>query len=162
TTLKMRWAVPVGPHPSSLAYGFNAVWVVDSGDQQLRELDPGDGHLLAQVNTSLDPIAVAILDRVWVLAAGNATADGYDPHSPVQDRSGLEFIQATSMDVGFDAVWVAAAGSVRRLSSGGGDATDFEVGGQSLLVAAGRDVIWVASAEGELRAMDPATGQVLA
>jgi hypothetical protein len=63
----------------AVASGFGAVWVVDAGDRQLRQLAPADGRELRKANTSLDPIAVVTTDRVWVLSFGNATADGYDP-----------------------------------------------------------------------------------
>ena len=123
TTLKLRWAVAVGPRPVALAYGFDAVWVVDAGDRRLRKLSPVDGHLLAQVNTSFGPIAVVASERVWVLAAGNATVDGYDPQTMVQDRSGRPVTRPTSMAVGPGALWVADAGGLQRVPLAGGDAT---------------------------------------
>jgi DNA-binding beta-propeller fold protein YncE len=161
-TLTMRWAVAVGPRPVALAYGFDAVWVVDAGDRQLRKLSPVDGHVLAQANSSLGPVAVAAVERVWVLAAGNATVDGYDPQTLVQDRSGRDLTQPTSMAAGSGALWVAAGGSLHRVPSAGGESTGFDVGADSELVAVSPQVIWVTSAHGELRAIDPATGQVLA
>jgi DNA-binding beta-propeller fold protein YncE len=94
--LSVRWVASVGPRPVALAYGFGALWVLDAGDRKLRELDPGDGNVLGTANTSIDPVAVTILDRVWVLAAGNATVDGYNPQTLTQDRSGLPLVAPTS------------------------------------------------------------------
>jgi hypothetical protein len=47
----------------AVASGFGAIWVVDAGDRQLRQLSPTDGHELRKANTSLDPIAVVTTDR---------------------------------------------------------------------------------------------------
>ncbi len=161
TTLTMRWSVTVGPRPVALAYGFDAVWVVDAGDRRLRKLSPVDGQVLGQVSTSIGPIAVVTAERVWVLAAGNATVDGYDPQTLVQDRSGRPVTQPTSMAAGPGALWVADAGGLQRVPLAGGDTTAFDVGADSELVAVGPQVIWVTSADRELRALNPATGQVL-
>ena len=173
TTLELRWQVAVGPRPVALAYGFDAVWVVDSGDRSLRKIDPTDGHQLGRTNTSLGPIDVAVLDRVWVLAAGNSTVDGYDPQLLSQDRNSHFTGQCTSLSAGAGAIWVAAAGSVRRVPLTGGESTDFEVGAESGLIAVSSDLVWVGSTnlvvavgrtpgDADLRVLDPATGRVLA
>ena len=162
-TLARRWEVAVGPHPVALAYGFGAIWVVDSGDRKLRKLASDDGRLLGQANTSLDPVGVlTTADRVWVLAAGNATIDGYDPQTVLQDRSGTLLPGGTSAAGGVDALWVASSGILRRVPAPGGDSTSFDVGAPVRLVAAGGPAVWAAASDGRLLAVDPASGRVLA
>jgi hypothetical protein len=160
--LSLRWAVTVGPHPVGLAYGFGALWVVDGGDRQLRELAPGDGHLLGHANTSLDPIAVTTLDRVWVLAAGNNTVDGYNPQNLTQDRSGRGLASPTSFAAGSGALWATTRDGLLRVLSTGSDAVVVDAGGPVSLVASDGQLLWLTSPSGELRAFDPAIGQVLA
>ena len=159
--LSVRWVASVGPRPVALAYGFGALWVVDAGDRKLRELDPGDGHVLGLANTSIDPVAVTILDRVWVLAAGNATVDGYNPQTLTQDRSGRGLFSPTSVTVGSGVLWVATRDGLCRVLPTGGDASTVDTGGAASLVAAGGQLVWLTSATGEVRAFDPATSRVL-
>jgi hypothetical protein len=66
------------------------------------------------------------------------------------------------MAAGSDAVWVAAGGGLHRVPLAGGDATGFDVEADSQLVAVSPQVVWVTSADEELRGLDPGTGRVLA
>jgi YVTN family beta-propeller protein len=159
-TLAVRWTVTVGPHPVALTYGLGAVWVVDAGDRQLRKLSPSDGHLLGQANTSLDPVGVTTVDRVWVLAAGNATADGYDPQTLQQDRSAIGLPQSTAMASDPAGLWIVANGQLHRVPAAGGDGTVVDLGTTVDLVAIGPGIVWATSADRELLAVDPATGAV--
>jgi DNA-binding beta-propeller fold protein YncE len=162
-TLAPRWDVAVGPHPVAVTYGLGALWVVDSGGRHLLKIAPADGHLLGQSNTSLDPVGVVTTqDRVWVLSAGNATVDGYDPQTLLQDRAGLGLPGPTSAAPGAGVVWVASGGALHRVPTAGGDGTVFDVGGPVRLVAAGTSAVWVATDDGRLLTVDPASGQVLA
>jgi len=160
--LSLRWAVAVGPRPVAIAYGFDAVWVVDAGDRKLRKLAPADGHLLGQASTSIGPVALSTVDRVWVLAAGNNTVDGYDPQAITQNRSGVGLPGPTSFAVGSGAVWAATSDGLLRVILAGGDAVAVDAGGPVSLVASDGQLLWLASAGGEMRAFDPAIGQVLA
>jgi hypothetical protein len=161
-TLATEWAVSVGPRPTAISYGLGALWVVDAGDQQLRELSPVDGHLIGQANTSLDPVGLATTDRVWVLAPGNATADGYDPQTLQQDRSALNVPQATAVVGDSGGLWVVSGGQLHRIPDAGGDGAVVDLGAAIDLIAEGTDTLWAASADRELIAVDPTTGGVLA
>jgi DNA-binding beta-propeller fold protein YncE len=159
-TLKTSWTVSVGPRPVALTYGLGAVWVVDAGDRQLRKLSPSDGHVIGRSNTSLDPIGVIATDRVWVLAAGNATADGYDPQTLQQDRSAPGLANSTALAADSTGLWVVAAGQLHRVPAAGGDGTVVDLGSTIDLVAAGPGTVWATAVSQELFAVDPATGTV--
>jgi DNA-binding beta-propeller fold protein YncE len=159
-TLKTLWTVAVGPRPVALTYGLGAVWVVDAGDRELRKLSPSDGRLIGHANTSLDPIGVTTADRVWVLAAGNATADGYDPQTLMQDRSAPGLAGSSGLAADSNGVWVVAGGQLHRVPAAGGDGTVVDLGSTVDLVAIGPDTVWATADDRELLAVDPATGTV--
>jgi DNA-binding beta-propeller fold protein YncE len=159
-TLGQRWAVSVGPHPVALSYGLGAIWVVDSGDRQLRKLSPADGHVLGRANTSIDPAGVTTTDRVWVLAAGNATADGYDPQTLQQDRSARNLSRPTAIAADAGGLWVVASGQLHHVPATGGDGTVVDLGPTLDLVAAGPQTVWATSVDRELLGIDPATGRI--
>jgi outer membrane protein assembly factor BamB len=160
-SLRPRWSVAVGPRPVAVAYGLGYVWVADAGDRQLRQLAPADGHEVRRTNTSLDPVAVVTTDRVWVLSAGNATADGYDPQTLRQDRAARALVRPTAIAAAADEVWVATDGQLARVPATGGDATTVDVGSPVGLVAINDDAVWAAGPDGTLIAVDPRTGAVL-
>jgi hypothetical protein len=68
-----------GANPDAIAYGAGRVWVADSVDRELFEIDPGTDALERTWQLDLQPSAIATGDgRVWVAGYGSAMVEKLD------------------------------------------------------------------------------------
>jgi len=159
-SLDVEWTIAAGPRPVAIAYGQGAVWVVDAGDRRLRKLDPASGRVLGQASTSIDPVAVVVTNVVWVVSAGNATVDGYDPQTLQQSHAILPAPNGTSFGAAANALWVGGGGQLRRAPAEGGVATVVDLGVQVDLIATSGGPLWATTADGQLLAIDAETNVI--
>ena len=79
----MTQTIPLpGANPDAIAFGAGRLWVADSVDRELFELDPATGSLRADAAAGLQPSAIALgAGAVWVAGYDAATVEKLDPAS---------------------------------------------------------------------------------
>lgn len=77
--------ITVKPHSYAAAFGFNAVWVSNSGTDYnqtgtVQRIDPATNHVAATITVGLAPHFIAAGENgVWVLNQGDGTVTRIDP-----------------------------------------------------------------------------------
>jgi len=118
-TNKLLATIRVGPRPSSITVGEDAVWVTSEDDQTVSRIDPKTDRLSLTSAAGADPIHVAAGEgAVWVSNRADKTLIRFDPRT-------LKIVQTFLPDasrycgpaaVGEGAVWVAASAGLTRVS----------------------------------------------
>jgi peptide/nickel transport system substrate-binding protein len=152
--------------PSGVASGAGAVWVTDSADDKLLEVNPAE-----QVETSIPvghgPAGVAVGGgEVWVANQLDGTVSEVNPGAGVPVGSPIPVgIGPSAVAFGFGSVWVAnvTGDSLTRINAATGKVlTTIPLGSSPAGVAVGLGSVWVAAQEsGLLLRVDPAGDQVV-
>jgi YVTN family beta-propeller protein len=59
--------IPVGSHPSAIAYGAGSVWVTNAGDGTISRIDPATNNVTKTIKVGNDPEGIIVGEgRVWV------------------------------------------------------------------------------------------------
>ncbi len=140
-----------------VAVGGQAVWVTDSGTDQLTKIDPLTNRVVATISVPPSPTGLVVgYGRVWVMVS---PANGAGEVVPVNIDTGrfgaiIPVAQAQAIAAGGGAIWLATGevapqgpallridprtGSVRPVTG------PTPMLGQILVVAAGHGTVWVA------------------
>ncbi|MDT5233357.1 MAG: virginiamycin lyase, partial [Mycobacterium sp.] len=152
--------------PGGVAVGLGQVWVTNTADDALREIDPASSQPAGSpIPVGSSPTGVAVAGgRVWVVDGGDRRVVEYDPRSgkilkrvPVGNGAG-------PIATGHGVVWVvnSADGSVQRIDTASGRVSPpISVGAAPSAVAVGGGAAWVTDeADGLLARIDEQTLQV--
>jgi peptide/nickel transport system substrate-binding protein len=127
-------------------------------------IDPGSGHLVAEVGVDLSPTAlVSGFDVLWSVNTGANTVSRIDPAQRRVTRTYDVGVAPSAIAVGLGAVWVAnsGSGSVTRIDPTTSDSRTIDVGTSPGGVAIARGAVWVTNTgDGTVSRIDPAQGVV--
>ena len=155
-----------GASAAALAYGEGGLWVGDTTDDTLIQLDPVTGAVRRTVAVDLRPTALAI-------GAGAIWAADYDGHSvaEVDPRSGRTVARVNvgkgpaALAVGSRSIWVASAldSTVSRIDPiRGSVVATIAVGSGPTALAVAGDSVWVANQySGTVSEIDPQRNAVV-
>lgn len=155
-----------GAEPGPLVVARHSVWVIDESEGRLLRFpaDPGAGA--EPEVTGLDaaePNDIAYgRGALWVSdAAGKLLR--VDPGDPAEQQAFEAGGSPASVLVAAGWVWLAdpASGSVTALDPKGDAGPEFAVGGEPRDLAADREHLWVANADGYVSSIDLGTGAVV-
>ena len=170
TTERSRWStrrrtgvvqtVVVGNGPAGIVADGARVWVANSVDATVTEIDATDGSVVKTYPVGERPVALAVADgAVWVANASDGTMSRVVSGDGETGTTNVGRGPA-SIESAFGSLWVANAedGTLTTIDSATGSMTTERVGeGADALASAGGS-IWVASArEGTIVRIDPAT-----
>jgi streptogramin lyase len=156
-----RADVPVGNHPTGVAIGGGAVWVINASDQTLTRIDASNGHGSPAKAVGGTPTGIAYgADSVWVSSSSSGAVFRFDATGrkvrQIQVPDGV-----AGMAFGVDALWIASPldNTVIRVDPvTNGIAAAIPVGRGPQAVAVGGSAIWVAnSLDHTLSRIDAAT-----
>jgi branched-chain amino acid transport system substrate-binding protein len=174
----------VGSAPSQIAVGAGEVWVLNSADNTISEIDPEQSRPVATFAAGLAPVGLAAGDgRLWVgnaAAKSASSAEGtmfpaslsqLDPitRSPLRTIALAHRFEDTSLYgrlpgqrelvVGAGSVWaIGEDGHVLRLDERSGAQRRLSTTGDSLAFGGGE--LWVDQAGTQLLRVDPRTDRV--
>jgi len=155
--------VEVGTSPSGVAFGADAIWVVNNDDATVSRIDPGTHRVVATIPVGTIGLGFPVFAHglLWVPDFTAGTVHVIDPttNSSVGDpiTVGGGPLRAA---VGSGSVWFANQGgtTVSRVDASSGDVmAAIEVEETVLGVAAVADSVWVATGEGSIMMVDAAT-----
>jgi streptogramin lyase len=154
----------VGASPAAVAVGEGGVWVADSGNGTVTELDPSSGQPRGKpVRVGGAPSAIAAGEGgVWVVDADGSLAR-VSPGSREVTAVTTGPAHATAVTTGFGYAWIASAdGTVERIDPAllrpAGES--IEVGGSPTAIAAGDGFVWAGGErDPELMRIDPRAGR---
>ena len=105
----------VVPHFSAITVGGGVLWIVDSGQDRVTELDPATRLPVRQIDVGRAPAAVAYgFGSVWVANAGDGTLSRIDvsgPGRPAHVQAIPVGGRPVDVAAGSGSVWVADAGT---------------------------------------------------
>ena len=139
--------IPVDP-PTGVTFGHGSVWTVSSGYGTLSRIDPTSGEVVAKIEVGRGAVDVAVDEEtgaVWV--AGLYLPKDYDDYDPSEDPGANKLSRVDPKTNR-----LVEEIPVRANAPDGGAQN----------VAAGEGAVWVASADGRLLEVDPATNEVVA
>lgn len=148
-----------------VAVGAGWVWAV-YGDSTLARLEPADLRRSGSALAGTGPTGVVVeAGSIWVLNAGDATVQRFDPASFAEGPLSAVSVgrSAVGMAGGEGALWVAAEGddAVTRIDTGSRSTFTIPVGREPTAVAIAAGAVWVTNkASGTLSRIDPATNDV--
>jgi DNA-binding beta-propeller fold protein YncE len=163
--------VPVGSEPKGVAVAGNSVWVVNSGDGSVQQIDAAQRAAVGQPIEIGGPGAYIAADERWVWAS--VIGDGSEPGYVVQvDADAGEAvgppIPAGRFPQGIlitgKSLWVADyGGTLQRFESDTGARTDvIPIKGSARTIAAAAGKIWIPDLHnGVVRVLDMATRKLL-
>jgi YVTN family beta-propeller protein len=159
----------IGGSPGSMAYGAGSLWVTDTEERKLVQINPRTtGRAVVQrISVGNVPSAVAVGEgAVWVVNTIDGTVSRFDLNrGSVTDTIPVGAGPA-GIAVGAGAVWVAieSAGTVLRIDAASRVPIQaVPVGNGPTGVAVGAGGVWVAnSRDGTVSRIDPATNSVRA
>jgi YVTN family beta-propeller protein len=162
--------VPVGQTPKGIVIGDGAVWVVNSGDATLSQIDPERRVVLRTITLPGAPSDAAFAGSVWVLHnRGTSFVDPFAGSASVVEvnPSFLSVERTIAVPAGFGndygdpimatprAVWVAGPTGVTKIDAGTGSVHPrLLLNGVTDLVAY-RGMIWAVRWSGTLDRLDP-------
>jgi DNA-binding SARP family transcriptional activator/DNA-binding beta-propeller fold protein YncE/ABC-type branched-subunit amino acid transport system substrate-binding protein len=171
--------IPVGPAPTAITAGDDAVWVANAGDRTVTRIDPATKRAVATVRLDRIPSqVVADEDAVWVAdpIGSEGTVARIDPESKAVTTmtvrvgdEGDKFAPPTpsAIAVGGGAIWTnylrekvallrpEIASSARTIDLGPARSSDG--------IAVGEGAVWVtSSADDMLLRIDPGSGRIVA
>jgi len=153
-TLKVDGAAFVGPDPRAIAAGAGAIWVANTGDGTVSEIDPETAETLhSPVEVGGRPTDIAAGgEGVWAVDNFGGKLVPIDPAppsgTPVAGEAVATGPRPRAVAVGFGSIWVAVgeSGELQRFSLStspelegstgvGDDPADIDVGGGSIWTA---------------------------
>jgi YVTN family beta-propeller protein len=148
---EVRDHIPVGENPTGIAPGFNAVWVVNSGERSVSRISPDTNEVVGEpIDVGNGPTDIAAgEDAVWVTNRFDGTISRINPDTNEVVKDIPVGLDPRGIATGFDSVWVALAGSnqVVRIDPTTNDVTaPISVGNAPGSLAVSPDAVWVANA----------------
>jgi YVTN family beta-propeller protein len=135
--------VPI-KNPGGVAVGAGAVWVTDTGNDMVSQIDPTRGSVVRTITVGKGPVGVVAgsateggVDQIWVANTGDTTISMIDPRTgnvttteiTAEVRSGIGLLLPSvsgGITLGEGAVWIRATeGSMVRLDPATGEQTMF-------------------------------------
>ncbi len=151
--------------PTSVAIGFESVWVTSAGEGTLLHYGPDSREIPTPIPVGADPVDVAVDKAVWVANEEDSTVSRVDPGSLDEAAVEVELnAPPSAIAAASGEVWAlsAANDTVFRLDADGTSVrndTGFPAGIVDL--AAAGETLWVANEESrELQAMSLALGEL--
>jgi peptide/nickel transport system substrate-binding protein len=153
--------ITLGPvRVDALAFGLGRLWIADTADDAVLELNPGTDTITRTIPLEVQPTSLGIGDgRVWIADYGGGTLTSVDPRSRQTIFTTTVGNGPEQVAIGRNAVWVAnsldstvttidpTTGAVRSVSP---------VGSDPVALAATAGSVWVASKfADELTKLDP-------
>jgi class 3 adenylate cyclase/streptogramin lyase len=156
-----RADVPVGNHPTGVAIGGGAVWVINASDKTLSRIDLASGQASPAKAVGGTPTAIAFGDdSVWVGSGSSGAVFRFDPTGNLVRQIDVPDGVA-GMAFGANAVWIASPldDTVIRIDPVTNKiASTIRVGKGPQAIAVGGSAVWVANAlDHTLTRIDPAT-----
>jgi len=158
-------SIPVGNGPRAVTVGLDAVWVANSLDGTVSQIDPERPKESKIISVGGNPVALTVFgDAVWVASESSGVVtriagDSGDVIAPITVGSG-----PTAVTGGEGAVWVANKqdATVSRIDPATNSVTAaLSVGPRPVGVAIAGGNVWVAeSGRGTLSRIDVAAGRV--
>jgi peptide/nickel transport system substrate-binding protein len=155
--------ITVGNGPSGVAYGEKAVWVTNSADGTVSEIDPETGSVRRTLSAVIGSSGIAVgFGRVWIASPPSGSVVALDPGSGrVVERIGVG-VDPGAIVTGAGAVWVVnrADDTVSKIEPRAAAVKNtVQVGRGPDGIAAGPGGVWVANgADGTLSRIDPSSG----
>ena len=150
--------------PNGVAYGAGAVWVTDSADNKLLQVDPA-GQVVDHIQVRPGPAGVVVADgEVWVANDLDGTVSEVNPGSGTQVAVIPVGIGPDAIAAGYGSVWVAnvTSDTLSRIDATTGEPmTTISLGSAPTAIAVGDGAVWATSQEtGELLRIDPADNRI--
>jgi YVTN family beta-propeller protein len=158
--------VKVGSEPLAIDVGEGAVWVANSGDDTVTEIDPRTGRSGRPIRVGDRPAGIeAAAGSVWVTNSGSDTVSRLDPTNG-QSRGEIPVgLRPAAVRVGLGFAWVANVdgGTVARIAPSRGPAGVqlIRVGSAPSGVAIGHNSVWVANSGDGTVSRIARTGEVV-
>jgi YVTN family beta-propeller protein len=151
--------------PSGVASGAGAVWVTDSADDKLLQVDPA-GQVIDRIPVGHGPAGVVAGDgEVWVANQLDGTVSEVNPGAGTPVATIPVGIGPGAVAFGFGSVWVAnvTSDTLTRIDAATGKVVaTIALGSSPAGVAVGFGSVWVAAQEtGLLLRVDPAGDRVV-
>ncbi len=151
-TLEVTGTVFVGDDPQSLAAGAGAIWVANTGNGTVSEIDPRRAHRMGNpIQVGGRPTDIAAGGgKVWVADSFNGRLIPIDAGvSPPQAGDAIETLpQPRGLVAGFGSVWVGSQedGVLQRFDAAGNHSVQgaWDVGDGPVDVSIGAGRIWTA------------------
>lgn len=157
--------IPVGAGPAAVAASPDAIWVTNTDDQSVSQIDPLTHAVIQTIQVGAGPAGIATTaDAVWVVNSLDGTVSRIDPKT----RSVVQVVPVgsgpTAIARGLGALWVTNGGdstvSKIDLSTGNVQTIDGPPGASG--IATGFGSLWVTSERpGNVSRVDPKTGAVV-
>ena len=166
--------IPVGHHPTSVAVGEGAVWVLNADDQTISRVDEESRRVKTfAIGETPHELAVGA-GAVWVGVGRGRAVSRLDPQSGVVDRvipvfkggavggSGVTS-GGTAIAVGDGAVWVVNPDrTLTRIDPRTNRVVATVLSSRANTVAVGERSVWVVNLDSSVSQIDPATNEVRA
>ena len=162
---KLAADIAVGAAPSAVAAGANAIWVANTDDQTVSQIDLAARAVVQTIRVGAGPAAVtARADGVWVVNALDGTLSRIDPRT----HSVVQVVQVgtspTAVSRGLGALWVANGGdsTISKVDVGKGEVVQtLGAPPRPSAIAIGFGSLWVTSEEsGTVSRLEPRSGAV--
>ena len=163
---EVRDSIPVGEDPTGIAFGFDSVWVVNSGERSVSRISPQTNQVVGEaMEVGNGPTSIAAGEgAVWVTNRFDGTLSRIDPDTDKVVEEIPVGLDPRGIAIGFDSVWVALAGENRvvRIDPTTNDVIQpIGVGNAPDSLAASPDAVWVANTlDDTVTKIDPETNSV--
>jgi serine/threonine-protein kinase len=156
--------IDVGAAPLGLGADGDTVYAAQPGAGSVAAIDAGDGSVdPIAIDGSSTPSFVAAGEGIlWVVDRAGDVVFRLDPDDPGAAVEVTLGDNPKGVLVAAGSVWVAdtGGGNVVRLSTGGDEEAEIEVGGEPRLLAYGFGRVWVTNGKNSVEAIDPADNTV--
>ncbi len=167
--------IAVGHHPTSVAVGEGAVWVLNADDQTISRVDEGSRQVKTfAIGETPHELAVGA-GAVWVGVGSGTAVSRLDPESGVVDRTIPVFEGSgdvggsgvtsggAAIAVGDGAVWVVNPDrTVSRIDPQTNHVVATVRSSRANTLAVGEHTVWVVNVDSSVSEIDPATNEVRA
>jgi DNA-binding SARP family transcriptional activator len=154
--------IPAGGRPGGIAAGAGSVWVTDTTQNQLLQIDP-QHRSLERIPVGRGPTGVAIGDgEVWVVNQLDRTVSEINPRALTEVGSFAVGAGADAIAFGDGSLWVANTldDTLSRIDPGTQSDSTIPLKGAPAGIAAGPGGVWVTIAStGQLLLIDPRSNQ---
>jgi ABC-type transport system substrate-binding protein/DNA-binding SARP family transcriptional activator/DNA-binding beta-propeller fold protein YncE len=159
----LQAVLPAGGAPGGIAAGAGAVWVTDTADDLLLEIDPA-ARTVERIPVGRGPTGVAVGDgEVWVVNQLDRTVSEINPRALATVGSHPVGNGAQAAAYGDGSLWVANTtdDTVSRINANTGAITTIPLTGQPGGIAVGPNGVWVTDrSTGQLLLINPRSNQV--
>jgi YVTN family beta-propeller protein len=150
--------------PNGVAYGAGSVWVTDSADNKVLQVDSA-GQVIDRIPVGHGPAGVTVGGgEVWVANELDGTVSEINPAAGQQVATIPVGIGPSAITFGYESVWVANVtdDSLSRIDAATSNSiSTISLGSAPSAIAVGDGAVWVTSEEsGELLRVDPADNRI--